>query len=46
MKTYIVYDCNGNEIPGVYIKARNYNEAEAKAKRTYGPDATVAYTEI
>jgi len=44
MKTYIVY-VDGTEEG--YIKARNHNEAERKAKLMY-PDfnVSVAYTEI
>ena len=44
MKTYIVYDKNGNEIG--YIKAASHNAAEKKAKAKHGPLSSVAYTEL
>ncbi len=50
MKTYIVYDSDGKELTGEmgkpYIKARNHNEAEKKAKKLYGEKTMVVYTEI
>lgn len=44
MKTYIVYDGNGVEI--ALIKAGSHNAAEKKARKRYGENASVAYTEI
>lgn len=44
MKTYIVYDENGNEV--ALIKAGSHNTAEKKAKAKYGEKASVAYTEV
>ena len=44
MKTYIVYDGNGNEAG--YIKAKSHNDAEKKAIKKYGQNASVAYTEL
>ena len=44
MKVYIVYDGEGNE-RGM-IRAKSHNDAEAKARKMYGPNASVAYTEI
>lgn len=44
MKTYIVYDGNGDEVG--YIKAGSHNAAEKKAKAKYGENASVAYTEL
>lgn len=44
MKTYIVYDEQGNERG--YIKAGSHNAAEKKAKAKYGPLASVVYTEL
>jgi hypothetical protein len=44
MKTFIVYDKHGKERG--YVKARNHNDAERKAHYLYGPQASVAYTEI
>lgn len=44
MKVYIVYDSAGVERG--YIRARSHNEAEAKARKMYGEQASVAYTEI
>jgi hypothetical protein len=44
VKTYIVYDREGNERG--YIKAASHNAAEKKAKAKYGPLASVAYTEL
>jgi hypothetical protein len=44
MKHYIVYDDKGEERE--VIKARSHNEAEAKAQTIYGPQASVAYTEL
>lgn len=44
MKTYIVYDGTGNEVD--LIKAGSHNAAEKKAKKKYGENATVAYTEV
>lgn len=45
MKTYIVY-IDGREEG--YIKARNHNDAERKAKLMFGGlgDIMVAYTEV
>ena len=44
MKTYIVYDEKGNERG--YIKSASHNSAEKKAKKLYGLNASVAYTEL
>ena len=44
MKTYIVYDGNGDEVD--LIKAVNHNAAERKAKAKYGDKASVVYTEV
>ena len=44
MKTYIVYDEKGNERG--YIKSVSHNSAEKKAKKLYGLNASVAYTEL
>jgi hypothetical protein len=44
MKTYIVYDEQGNERG--YIKAASHNAAEKKAQAKYGVKASVAYTEL
>jgi hypothetical protein len=44
MKTYIVYDGNGDECG--YVKARSHNEAEKKAKKLFGEQAMVVYTEL
>ena len=44
MKTYIVYDENGNEV--AMIRAGSHNAAEKKAKDKYGPKASVTYTEV
>lgn len=46
MKSYIVYDEKGVEIPNVFIKAGSHNAAERKAKKKYGPKASVSYTEV
>lgn len=44
MKTYLVYDENGEERG--YIRAGSHNSAEKKAKARYGEKASVAYTEV
>lgn len=44
MKTFVVYNRNGEEV--CYIKARSHNLAEQKAKSKYGPLAMVSYTEL
>ena len=44
MKTYIVFDDAGIETETL-IKAKSHNEAEKKAQKLYGPNATVVYTE-
>ena len=44
MKTYIVYDGDGNEVR--IIKASGHNAAEKKAKALYGDKASIVYTEI
>lgn len=44
MKTYIAFDENGIETEA-RIEARNHDEAERKAQKLYGPNATVVYTE-
>jgi len=44
MKTYIVYNEQGNEV--ALIKASSHNAAEKKAKAKYGEKASVAYTEV
>jgi len=44
MKSYIVYDSQGNERE--IIKAKSHNLAEKKAKKMYGQDASVCYTEL
>lgn len=41
---YIVYDGKGEE-RGM-IQARSHNEAEEHAKKLYGEQASVAYTEV
>ena len=52
MKTFIVYDKNGNEVINprtgqpLLIKASGHNMAEKKARKLYGEKATVAYTEV
>ena len=45
MKTYIVFDDAGVETETL-IKAKSHNEAEKKAQKLYGPNATVAQTEV
>ncbi len=44
MKTYIVYDPQGNERG--YVRTANQNAAEKKAVASYGERSTVAYTEL
>ncbi len=44
MKTYIVYDGLGVECGT--LKAISHNAAERQAQQIYGPDASVAYTEV
>jgi len=44
MKTYIVYTGNGD--PVGFVKAGSHNAAEKKAKKKYGEQAIVAYTEV
>jgi hypothetical protein len=44
MKVFIVYDKFGEERG--YVYAKNHNDAEKKAHYMYGPQASVAYTEI
>lgn len=44
MKHYIIYDDRGYERE--IIKAISHNQAEKKAQAKYGPNASVAYTEI
>ena len=44
MKTYIIYDDQGNERETV--TAKSHNEAEKKAKEMYGHLASVCYTEL
>ena len=44
MKNYIVIDSQGNERE--IIKAASHNAAEKKAKKMYGQDASVSYTEL
>jgi hypothetical protein len=44
MKTYIVFDQNGNA-QGM-IKAGSHNAAEKKAQEKFGKMASVSYTEI
>ena len=45
-KVFIVYDSKGVEVPNLYIKSSNHNQAEKKAKNLYGDKASVSYTEI
>lgn len=45
-KAYRVYDNEGNEIVGRIIYAKNHNEAEKKARKELGENATVEYTEL
>lgn len=44
MKTYIVYNKQGNECGTV--RAASHNAAERQARARYGPFASVAYTEV
>jgi hypothetical protein len=44
MKTYIVYDSNGNEVG--YWRGKGMNEAESVVKIKYGSKAMVSYTEL
>ena len=44
MKSYIVYNENGQEV--AIIKASGHNAAEKKAQKKYGNRASVAYTEV
>ena len=44
MKTYIVYNELGEEV--ALIRASNHNSAEKKAKKIWGENASVAYTEV
>lgn len=45
MKTYVVYDPKGNEMPEL-IKATSHNAAEKKAVKKYGTGSSVSYTEV
>ena len=44
MKTYIVYD--GTGVERMTIRARSHNSAEAVAKKMFGENASVCYTEV
>jgi hypothetical protein len=45
MKTYIVYSNDTGDEVG-QIKAANHNAAEKKAKKKYGSNVSVVYTEV
>ena len=44
MKTYVVFDPQGNERG--YVKATSHNNAEKKAVAKFGERSTVSYTEL
>ena len=45
-KVFIVYDSKGVEVPNLYIRSSGHNQAEKTAKKLYGDNASVSYTEI